>query len=47
MLDMEINSEAITIYDCLDMYQKKSMVTILKDGHIVGFEEDKDKYDGE
>lgn len=33
-----MNTESITIEDCLDMYEKKGQATIINDGKIIGFE---------
>ena len=40
---MELNGEAITVQDCIDMYEKRDMCTILDSGKIVGFVEREDK----
>lgn len=32
-----LNHEAITIDDCLDMYQKKGQATVIHNGHVIGF----------
>lgn len=32
-----MNLEAITIQDCLDMYEKKNQVAIINDGKVIGF----------
>ena len=33
-----MNTESITIEDCLDMHEKKGQTTIINDGKIIGFE---------
>lgn len=40
---MELNREEITLQDCVDMYEKRDMCTILDGGKIVGFIEREDK----
>lgn len=37
-----MNYEAITIQDCLDMYEKKNQATIINDGKVIGFIPEKD-----
>jgi len=37
----KVNLEAVTIEDCIDMYQKKNKCVILNDGKIIEFSEDK------
>lgn len=37
-----MNSEVITIQDCLDMYEKKCQTTVINDGQVVGFISEKD-----
>lgn len=32
-----MNLEAITIQDCLDMYQKKNKAAIINDGEVIDF----------
>ncbi len=39
-MNPEINPEAITIDECLDMWKKKDKVTIIKSGQVVGFEKE-------
>lgn len=34
---MEYNLDNITIQDCLDVYEKKGMITIINNGHVDGF----------
>lgn len=35
-----MNIEKITLEDCLDLYEKKGIVTILKDGKVIGFQKE-------
>lgn len=32
-----MNTDVITIQDCIDMFEYKSQTVIINDGHIVGF----------
>jgi hypothetical protein len=32
-----INRNEVTVQDCIDMYEKKDMVTVIDGGKIVGF----------
>lgn len=32
-----MNLEAVTIQDCIDMYDLKKQCTILNDGNVIGF----------
>ncbi len=32
-----MNSETVTIEDCLDNYEKKSKATVINDGQVIGF----------
>lgn len=32
-----LNSEIITIQDCLDMYEKRGMTAVIADGQVVEF----------
>lgn len=41
-----MNYEAITIEDCIDMFEKKNCVSIIEDGVVKGFKE-RYEYDGE
>lgn len=36
-----MNTEIITIEDCLDMYEKKRKAVIINDGKVIGFVEEK------
>ena len=36
-----MNREVITIEDCLDMYEKKGKITVIKNGQVVGFKKEK------
>lgn len=36
---MKMNTEIITIEDCLDMYEKKGQAVIINDGKVIGFTE--------
>lgn len=35
---MRYNNDAVTLQDCIDMYEKKGYTAILNDGKLVGFE---------
>ena len=35
---IELNN--ITIEDCLDLYEKKNMATVINDGRIINFEKE-------
>ncbi len=35
-----MNLDAITIQDCLDMYEKKGRAAVIEDGKILGFLEE-------
>lgn len=35
-----MNYEAITIDDCLDMYQKKGQVTVIENGQVIGYKKE-------
>lgn len=37
-----VNMEVITVQDCIDMYEKKEMITLISDGKIVGFFDQKE-----
>lgn len=37
-----MNTEAITVQDCIDMYEKKNKAAILKDGRVAGFSYEKE-----
>lgn len=34
---IQVNEREITIQDCIDMFEKKNMYTVIDDGKIVGF----------
>lgn len=36
-----MNTEIITIEDCIDMYEKKGKAVIINDGKVIGFVEEK------
>lgn len=36
-----MNLETITVQDCLDMYEKKEQATIINDGKVIRFVEEK------
>lgn len=33
----EINQAAITVEDCLEMYEKKNMIAIIDNGQVIDF----------
>lgn len=35
-----MNTNAITLQDCIDLFEKKRRYTIINDGKIIGFTED-------
>ena len=35
--DAVIELENVTLEDCIDLYEKKNMSTIINDGHIINF----------
>ena len=35
--DTVIELDEVTLEDCIDLYEKKNMSTIINDGHIVNF----------
>lgn len=35
----QVNEKVITVQDCIDMYEKKGMYTILDGGRVAGFVE--------
>lgn len=35
----QVNEKAITVQDCIDMYEKKDMYTVIDSGKVVGFVE--------
>ena len=35
--DVVIELDEVTLEDCIDLYEKKNMSTIINDGHIVNF----------
>lgn len=34
-----LNYDAISVQDCIDMYEKKDKTTIINNGKVVGFDE--------
>lgn len=36
-----IELDNVTLQDCSDLYEKKNKITIIEDGHITGFQEEK------
>lgn len=40
---IELNN--VTLEDCLDLYEKKNMTTIINDGRIINFEKGKNTYE--
>ena len=37
--DVVIELDEVTLEDCIDLYEKKNMSTIINDGHIINFVE--------
>ena len=37
---LEINMELVTLEDCVCLYDKKNITTIIQDGKVVGFVEE-------
>ena len=37
--DTVIELDEVTLEDCIDLYEKKNMSTIINDGHIINFVE--------
>lgn len=35
-----MNSETVTVEDCVEKYCKKHKITILNDGKVIGFQEE-------
>lgn len=35
----QVNEKVITVQDCIDMYEKKDVVTVIDGGKVVGFVE--------
>ena len=35
--DTVIELDGVTLEDCIDLYEKKNMSTIINDGHIINF----------
>lgn len=35
--DAVIELDEVTLEDCIDLYEKKNMSTIINDGHIINF----------
>lgn len=35
----QVNEKVITVQDCIDMYEKKDMYTVIDSGKVVGFVE--------
>ena len=35
--DAVIELDEVTLDDCIDLYEKKNMSTIINDGHIINF----------
>ena len=35
--DAVIELDEVTLEDCIDLYKKKNMSTIINDGHIINF----------
>jgi hypothetical protein len=42
---MDIDLDMVTVQDCIDLFEKKNMETILNDGHIVDFTYFEDRFD--
>lgn len=40
-----MNTEAITIQDCIEMYEQKNKAVILKDGRVAGFSYEKEAWE--
>lgn len=40
-----IELDNVTLQDCLDMFNRKNMITIINDGRIINFEKEKDTYE--
>ena len=36
---MNVNYEAVSLQDCIDMYDKKDKETIIENGKVIGFTE--------
>lgn len=41
-----MNLEAVTIQDCIDMYEKKGLCAIINSGKVVGFEKEEQEKNG-
>ena len=35
--DAVIELDEVTLEDCIDLYEKKNMSTIINDGHVINF----------
>lgn len=40
--DRYINLDTVTVQDCIDLYEKRDKITIINDGRISNFEDEKD-----
>lgn len=38
-----MNMKAITLQDCIDMYEKKGQAAVINDGQVLGFEQVEEK----
>ena len=38
-----MNMKAITLQDCIDMYEKKGQAAVITDGQVLGFEQVEEK----
>lgn len=39
---LEINLDAVKLEECIYLYNKKNIITIVQDGKVVGFMEEED-----
>lgn len=39
-----IELDNVTLEDCVDLYERKNMTTVINDGRIINFEKEKNTY---
>ena len=40
-----VELDEVTLEDCMDLYEKKNMTTVINDGRIVNFEKERNTYE--
>ena len=43
--DTVIELSEVTLEDCMDLYEKKNMTTVINDGRIINFEKERNTYE--